>query len=121
MHMLARMARSRETAVVVTVALFAILLYRVPVGRLVTSLQQADYVRFFAAMIPNTVFYLCWDTLVLAVVVRWFHGPVKYRDMLPVRAASYVVAFFNVNLGREALAAYLARTLAAPVLELGST
>jgi hypothetical protein len=76
---------------------------------------------FFAAMIPNTLFYFCWDTFVLAVVIRWFHGPVGYRELLPARAASYVVAFFNTNAGRGALAAYLARRLGSPFLQLGST
>jgi hypothetical protein len=72
-------------------------------------------------MIPNTLFYFAWDTLVLTVVIHWFHGPVPYRDLLPVRASSYVVGFFNTNLGRGALAAYLCRRLRAPFLELGST
>ena len=44
-----------------------------------------------------------------------------YRRLLPVRAASYVVGFFNTNLGRGAMAAYLSRQLHAPFLELGST
>ena len=72
-------------------------------------------------MIPNALFYFAWDTLVLSVVIRWFHGAVPYRDLLPVRAASYVVGFFNTNLGRGAMAAYLSRQLHAPFLELGST
>ena len=38
-----------------------------------------------------------------------------------MRAASYVVGFFNTNLGRGAMAAYLSRRLQAPFLELGST
>ena len=54
-------------------------------------------------------------------MIRWFHGAVPYRDLLPVRAASYVVGFFNTNLGRGAMAAYLCRRLQAPFLELGST
>src|SRR5207249_7871706 len=63
----------------------------------------------------------CWDTLVLTTVIRWFHADVSYREILPVRAASYVVAFFNTNAGRGAVAAYLWRRLDAPFLELGST
>lgn len=112
---------SRVTAVAVTVAIFAILLRRIPLARLLAALGQADYTRFLAAMIPNTIFYFGWDTLVLAVVIRWFHGPVRYRDLLPVRAASYVVAFFNTNAGRGALAAYLSRQLGSPFLQIGST
>ena len=104
-----------------TLAIFALILRRVPLAALSSALQEADYGLFLALMIPNTLFYFAWDTLVLTIVIRWFHGPVPYRDLLPVRAASYVVGFFNTNLGRGALAAYLCRRLRAPFLELGST
>ena len=108
-------------AALLTVAMFALILRRVPFASLATALHDADYRLFLALMIPNTLFYFAWDTLVLTVVVRWFHGAVSYRDLLPVRAASYVVGFFNTNLGRGALAAYLCRRLQSPFLELGST
>jgi uncharacterized membrane protein YbhN (UPF0104 family) len=108
-------------ALLLTVAIFALILRRVPFPALAAALRDADHVTFVALMIPNTLFYFAWDTLVLTVVIRWFHGPVSYRDLLPVRAASYVVGFFNTNLGRGAMAAYLARRLQAPFLELGST
>jgi hypothetical protein len=104
-----------------TVAIFALILRRVPFPALATALHDADYGVFLALMIPNTLFYFAWDTLVLTVVIRWFHGGVPYRDLLPVRAASYVVGFFNTNLGRGAMAVYLHRRLRAPFLELGST
>ena len=108
-------------AVALTVALFALIMRRVPFAALARALHDADYRVFLALMIPNTLFYFAWDTLVLTVVVRWFHGAVPYRDLLPVRAASYVVGFFNTNLGRGVLAGYLSRRLHAPFLELGST
>jgi hypothetical protein len=104
-----------------TIGIFAVILRRVPIQALATALGAADYRLFLALMIPNTIFYFAWDTLVLTVVIRWFHGPVTYRDLLPVRAASYVVGFFNTNLGRGAMAVYLSRRLRAPFLELGST
>jgi hypothetical protein len=108
-------------AAALTVAIFALILRRVPFPALAAALGEADYLTFLALMIPNTLFYFAWDTLVLTVVIRWFHGPVPYRDLLPVRASSYVVGFFNTNLGRGAMAAYLCRRLRAPFLELGST
>lgn len=108
-------------ATLLTIAIFALLLRRVPAAALVDALAAADYRLFLALMIPNTIFYFAWDTLVLTFVIRWFHGPVSYRHLLPVRAASYVVGFFNTNLGRGAMAAYLSRRLHAPFLELGST
>jgi uncharacterized membrane protein YbhN (UPF0104 family) len=111
----------RGLALLLTAAIFIVIFGRIPFPRLVSALQQADYALFFSAMIPNTIFYFCWDTLVLTVAVRWFHGPARYRDLLPARAASYVVGFFNTNAGRGALAAYLARRLHSPFLQLGST
>jgi hypothetical protein len=108
-------------SVVLTAAIFALLLRRVPFTALASALRDADYPVFLALMIPNTLFYFAWDTLVLSVVMRWFHGGVPYTRLLPVRAASYVVGFFNTNLGRGAMAAYLSRQLHAPLLELGST
>jgi hypothetical protein len=108
-------------AIALTAALFALIMRGVPFAALARALRDADYRLFLAFMIPNTLFYFAWDTLVLTVVVRWFHGAVPYRDLLPVRAASYVVGFFNTNLGRGVMAAYLSRRLHAPFLELGST
>src|SRR6185369_12939567 len=107
--------------VLMTAGIFALILRRVPFPALGEALRDADYRLFLALMIPNALFYFAWDTLVLSVVIGWFHGAVPYRDLLPVRAASYVVGFFNTNLGRGAMAAYLHRRLRAPFLELGST
>ena len=111
----------RIAALLLTLAIFALILRRIPAQLLMAALRDADYVTFLALMIPNTLCYFCWDTLILAVVIRWFHGRVRYTDLLPVRAASYVVGFFNTNAGRGALAAYLSRQLRTPFLQLGST
>ena len=108
-------------SVLLTAAIFALIFRRVPFDALGAALRDADYRLFLALMIPNALFYFAWDTLVLSVVIRWFHGGVPYARLLPVRAASYVVGFFNTNLGRGAMAAYLSRQLHAPFLELGST
>jgi hypothetical protein len=100
---------------------FALIFRQIPIERLATALGEADYQRFLAFMIPNTLIYFCWDTLILTVAVRWFHGPISFSAMLPARAVSYVVAFFNGNVAQGLLAAYLARRLGQPVLQLGST
>jgi hypothetical protein len=111
----------RVVPLLVTIGVFVVIFQRVPLDRLVQALRDADRETFLLLMIPNTVFYFCWDTLILTAAIRWFHGPITYRDLLPVRAASYVVAVFNTNLARGAVAAYLARRLQAPFLPLGST
>ncbi len=111
----------RIVAGAVTLAMLAAIAWRIPLDRIATALRNADYLRFLALMVPNTIFYFCWDTLVLQRAIAWFHGVVPYRDLLPVRAASYVVGFFNTNVGRGALAAYLWRRLDVSFLELGGT
>jgi hypothetical protein len=59
-------------AAVLTLVIFALIFRRVPLDRLADALRQADYRVFLALMIPNTLFYFAWDTLVLSVVIRWF-------------------------------------------------
>ena len=113
--------RIRIAAAVVTAVIFVLIARRIPFRPFVAALGDANYPVFLALMVPNVLFYFCWDTLVLKLVIRWFHGDVPYRDLLPVRASSYVVGFFNTNAGRGALAAYLWRRLDAPFLELGGT
>jgi len=111
----------RAAALAITLALLAAIVARTPVDRIVNALRGAHYGRFLALMVPNTIFYFCWDTLVLQRAIGWFHGEVAYRDLLPVRAASYVVGFFNTNVGRGALAAFLWRRLDVSLMELGGT
>jgi hypothetical protein len=113
--------RNRVAAALLTAIVLGLIVRRIPTATLLAAFRDVDYRAFLAIMIPNTIFYFCWDTLVLQTVIRWFHGDVPYRDLLPVRAASYVVGFFNTNVGRGALAAYLWRRLGAPFLELGGT
>lgn len=111
----------RVVPVVLTVMVLALIGRRIPMDRLFAALRDANYAAFLAVMIPNTIVYFCWDTLILKKVLGWFHGEVPYRDLLPVRAASYVVGFFNTNAGRGVLATYLWRRLDTPFLELGGT
>src|SRR6185503_19123700 len=118
---LMRRAARRLVPLLITAGFFYVVLRRIPYQRLLAALGEADYVRFLALMIPNTIIYVAWDTFVLATAVRWFHGPVRYRDLLPVRAASYIVAVFNTNVGRGALAVFVGRLLNRPFLQIGST
>jgi hypothetical protein len=113
--------RARIAAAALTLGILALIAWKVPLGRFLDALRAADFASFLAWMVPNTIFYFCWDTLVLKTAIRWFHQDVPYRELLPVRAAAYVVGFFNTHAGRGTVAAYLWRRLGTPFLELGST
>lgn len=106
---------------VITALIFAFIFRRIPFGKFVESLRGADYPRFLILMVPNSLFYFAWDTLVLALLMRWFHGPIRYRDLLPVRAVTYVVSLMNTQLARGAMAFYLTRQLRAPFFQITST
>ncbi len=105
----------------VTLGIFYFIFQRIPFARFLEALAGADFPAFFALMIPNALFYFCWDTLVLTYLMRWFHGPISYRELLPARAVTYVVSLMNTHLARGALAFYLNRQLRAPFLQLAST
>lgn len=116
-----RRAARHLLPLLLTGGFFYVVLQRIPYQRLLTALSEADYSRFLVLMIPNAVMYIVWDTLVLATAIRWFHGPVRYRDLLPVRATSYIVSMFNTNAGRVGLAVFVGRLLGRPSLQIGST
>ncbi len=94
-----------------TVAVFALIFQRVQFAKFVSALRGADHVPFAALMLLNGLLYFIWDTFVLVVVLRWFHGPIRYGELLPVRSVTYLISFLNTNLARAATAYYLKRKL----------
>jgi hypothetical protein len=114
-------AWKRLLPLLITTVIFYFIFRKVPFARFLEALHQADYPRFLALMVPNSMFYFCWDTLVLAYLMRWFHGPIRFRELLPARAVTYVVSMANTHVARGALAYYLTRKLRMPFFELAST
>ena len=104
-----------------TLLIFVLIFRRIPFARFLEALAGADYARFVLLMFPNGLFFFAWDTLILTVVIRWLYAPLRFRDLLPVRAVSYVVSLMNTNLARATMAYYLTRQLRAPFFELAGT
>src|SRR5262249_20267763 len=90
--------------VATTAAIFAVIFSRIPLSRLAEALSQADLVPFVALTAAFSLTFFAIDTLVLTLAIRWFHGPLRYRDLLPVRASTYLVSLVNTQLGQGALA-----------------
>jgi hypothetical protein len=72
-------------------------------------------------MLPYSAFYLMVDTFCLTRVVRWFNAPAAYRDVLPIRATSYLLTLINSPLGQGGVALYLCRRERIPLLEVASS
>ncbi len=98
-----------------TVVIFAAIFSRIPFSRLGEALSRADLLPFLALMAGFSLVFFTVDTLVLALAIRWFHGPLPYRDLLPVRASTYLVSLVNTQLAQGALALYLNRRFRTPL------
>lgn len=104
-----------------TAAIFAVIFLRIPFHRLLDALSQARLAPFLALMTSFSVAYFAIDTLVLLKMIRWFHGPLRYRDLLPVRASTYLVSIVNTQLAQGALAVYIHRRFMTPLGEITGT
>jgi hypothetical protein len=77
--------------------------------------------RWLALMVLYSGFYLLVDTLVLWRVINWFNARVTFRELLPVRASTYILSILNEQVGKGAIALYLNRRSGVPGWELGSS
>jgi hypothetical protein len=105
----------------VTIALFAFLFARFPVARVVETLSTARWGVYLLLMMPYSLAYCLIDALVLERAVRWFLVPVRYAEVLPVRATAYILSLLNSQLGQGGIAVYLHRRYAIPFWRVTST
>jgi hypothetical protein len=104
-----------------TASIFLLIFRKVPFSRFTDALRDADYARFFTALLPFCVFYFALDAVVLWRTVRWFHGELLLADLLPVRAVDYLLSILNHRVSQGAMVVYLARRLSTSLLEIASS
>ena len=83
-----------------TVAIFLIIFWRIPFGAFWQALSRAQLLPFLALMGSFSLCFFLLDTFVLSKLIRWFHGPLPYRELLPVRAVTYLVSIINTQLAQ---------------------
>jgi len=125
-----RVAGGRVVFVALSVACFAYLYSRLSGAAAREGLSLVDYmVRVFAnvrwvawigLMVAYSGFYFLVDTLVATRALTWFIRPIRYRDLLPIRASAYIISIFNEQIGKGAMAYYLNRRDGVPGWEVGS-
>ena len=76
-------------------------------------LRLGELDRLAGIMIPYSFLYLLIDTAVLWRVIRWFNANIPYKDLLPVRASTYIISILNEQVGKGAMALYLNRRVRA--------
>ncbi len=116
---------------VITIACFALLYVRIDgaahrqgssaLPYLMGVFEKVDWWRWLALMIPYSVLFFFVDSLVIWRVVNWFNAKVPYRDILPVRASTYILSILNEQIGKGVMAYYLNRRDGVPGWQVGSS
>ena len=115
----------------ITIACFALLYTRIDgaaqrqgssaLPYLMQVFEKVDWWRWLALMIPYSVLFFFVDSLVIWRVVNWFNAKVPYRDILPVRASTYILSILNEQIGKGVMAYYLNRRDGVPGWQVGSS
>ena len=116
-----RTAWARGVPVVLTLGIFLLIFWRIPFGAFWQALSSAQLLPFLALMGSFALCFFLLDTFVLSKLIRWFHGPLSYRELLPVRAVTYLVSILNTQLAQGALALYMHRRFRTPLAQITGT
>ena len=111
----------RLIPIALTVVIFVIIFWRIPFGEFVNAISKARLAPFLVLMGCFSICFFLMDTFVLSRMIRWFHGPLTFPTLLPVRAVTYVVSIINTQLAQVALALYFHRRFQTPLAEITST
>jgi hypothetical protein len=82
---------------------------------------RVSWWHWLALMIPYSTFFFLVDSTVVWRTVTWFNAPVRWRDVLPIRASAYIISILNEQVGKGAMALYLNRRHGVPGWEVGSS
>jgi hypothetical protein len=99
-----------------TLLVFALILWHIPIAKVAQALARAPLIKFFGVFLPFCAFYWLIDSLCLTWVVRRFNAPLRFRDIIPIRASMYLLAMVNTNLGQGGVAWYVHRVAKVPFL-----
>ncbi len=88
---------------------------------LASVFSHVDWLRWLSLMIPYCIFFFLIDTLILTRVFNWFNAKISYRDIIPVRASSYILSIINEQVSKGAMVLYLRQKAGVPGWEVGSS
>jgi len=92
-----------------TLAIFALIFWRIPLSKVGEALRDVPIARFVAIFLPYSLYFFVIDSFCLTWVVRRFNAPLSWGEILPIRASMYLLAMINTNLGQGGVAYYLHR------------
>lgn len=101
-------------------ALMGYLFYTIPLDQLRAALAQTDLLYLLGVVLYVDLGSLMGDSWATARVASWTLAPTRFRELIPVRAATYLMAILNYNLGQAGLVYYLHRTKKVSVMAASS-
>ena len=72
-------------------------------------------------MAPYSLFFCAVDAAVVRQAVSWFNVPVRYGDIFPIRATTYILTLLNTQLGQGGLAVFLHKRYGLPFWQITGT
>ena len=81
---------------------------------------NVQWLPWLGLMVAYSTFYFVIDTLVITRALNWFIKDIRYQDILPIRASTYIISVFNEQIGKGAMAYYLNRRDQVPGWEVSS-
>ena len=113
----------------ITIACFAYLYVRIDrvageqsvVAYLGGIFGRVDWGSWLVLMVPYSVLFFLVDSAVVWRVINWFNTRISFRDILPIRASSYILSIINEQVGKGAMGLYLYRSYGVPGWEVGSS
>jgi hypothetical protein len=120
----------RVVVLAITAACFTFLYYRLNgaaaraglplTGYMVQVFANVRWLPWLLLMVVYSCFYFTIDTLVVTRALNWFIKPIRYRDILPIRASAYIISLFSEQVGKGVMAYYLNRRDNVPGWEVAS-
>jgi Lysylphosphatidylglycerol synthase TM region len=104
----------------VAVAALYFVFRQVPLTKVADSVLHVNLAIFLPLLLINLAFHFLWDSLIYTMLFRWFGADVKYRGMVPVRGASYVLMILNFFAGQGGMALLMNRWKGIPIKRVGS-
>ncbi|MGE0704138.1 MAG: hypothetical protein AB7F99_04850 [Vicinamibacterales bacterium] len=89
-------------------------------GYMTQVFADVRWLPWLLLMMVYSCFYFTIDTLVVTRTLSWFIKPIRYRDILPIRASAYIISLFSEQIGKGAMAYYLNRRHQVPGWEVAS-
>lgn len=94
----------------IAAALLGWLLSQYPAEQLLISVRLADYRMLFPLSIGYFLIIWCIDCIGTSLLLRRFVAPISWRQLLPIRAATYLLSLINYGAGQAAFAIALKKS-----------